>query len=138
MVEAVARGSISVISSMHTPQDEESKRLPFTQAASGAVALETLLPATLRLYHSNELSLPALFRTLSLNPAIRLGLNCGRLAAGAPADLILFDPDTPFVLDRFKLMSKTKNTPFDNQLLQGRVLLTYVDGQEVFRSGDAD
>ena len=130
--EALASGLIDIISSMHTPQDEESKRLPYEEAASGAVALETLLPAALRLVHAGHLDLPALFRALSLNPANRLGLSCGRLSAGAPADLVLFDPDKPVVLDRFKLRSKSKNTPFDGARLQGRVLGTWVAGQRVF------
>ncbi|MDT2075711.1 MAG: dihydroorotase [Planktomarina sp.] len=133
VVSALASGLIDIISSMHTPQDEESKRLPYEQAASGAVALETLLPAALRLYHSNQLTLPQLFRALSLNPAKRLGLHGGRLVEGAPADLILFDPDAPFVLDRFKLHSKSKNTPFDGQRMQGRVLATFVDGHKVYQ-----
>ena len=133
VVSALASGLIDIISSMHTPQDEESKRLPYEQAASGAVALETLLPAALRLYHSNQLTLPQLFRALSLNPAKRLGLHGGRLVEGAPADLILFDPDAPFVLDRFKLHSKSKNTPFDGQRMQGRILATFVDGQKVYQ-----
>ncbi|MEX0283245.1 MAG: dihydroorotase [Paracoccaceae bacterium] len=132
-VDAVRSGLIDIISSMHTPQDEESKRLPFEEAASGAVALETLLPAAMRLYHADLLDLPTLFRALSLNPARRLGLPGGRLSAGAPADLILFDPDAPFVLDRFQLRSKSKNTPFDGQRLQGKVLATYVAGQQVYR-----
>ncbi len=136
-VEAVASGLIDVISSMHTPQDEESKRLPFEEAASGAVALETVLPAALRLYHAGQLDLPTLFRALSTNPAARLGLKAGRLAPGAPADLILFDPDAPFVLDRFTLRSKSKNTPFDGARLQGRVLGTWVDGRRVFGGEDA-
>lgn len=131
-VQAVADGLIDVVSSMHTPQDEESKRLPFEEAASGAVALETLLPAILRLYHSEELTLPQIFRAVSLNPAKRLGLDSGRLEVGAPADLVLFDPDAPFVLDRFALRSKSKNTPFDGARLQGRVLGTWVDGARVF------
>ena len=118
---------------MHTPQDEESKRLPFEEAASGAVALETLLPAALRLVHADQLTLPELFRALSLNPAKRLGLESGRLAAGASADLVLFDPDVPFVLDRTTLLSKSKNTPFDGQRMQGRVLATYVAGQNVYQ-----
>ena len=133
VIEALRTGLIDIISSMHTPQDEESKRLPFEEAASGAVALETLLPAALRLYHSEQLDLPTLFRAMSLNPARRLGLPGGRLAAGAPADLVLFDPDVPFVLDRFALRSKSKNTPFDGQRMQGRVLATYVAGQEIYR-----
>jgi dihydroorotase len=133
MVEAVASGLIDTISSMHTPQDEESKRLPFEEAASGAVGLETMLPAALRLFHGGHLDLPHLFRALSLNPAKRLGLECGHLGKGAPADLVLFDPHTPFILDRTTLHSKSKNTPFDGQRLQGRVLACYVGGREVFR-----
>ncbi len=132
MVEAVADGLIDVISSMHTPQDEESKRLPFEEAASGAVGLETLLPASLRLVHAGALDLPRLFAALSLNPARRLGLPGGRLAAGAPADLVLFDPDAPFLLDRSTLHSKSKNTPFDGARLQGRVRATWVGGAQVF------
>ena len=132
IVEAVRTGLIDTISSMHTPQDEESKRLPFEEAASGAVALETLLPAALRLYHSGDLDLPTLFRALSLNPAKRLGLESGRMAVGAPADLVLFDAGKPFVMDRFTLRSKSKNTPFDGARMQGRVLATYVAGTPVY------
>lgn len=132
MVEAVASGLIDVISSMHTPQDEESKRRPFEEAASGAVALETLLPAALRLFHAGQITLPHLFRAMSLNPAKRLGLPGGRLGVGAPADLVLFNPNTPFLLDRFKLRSKSKNTPFDGARMQGKVLKTWVSGAEVF------
>ncbi len=136
MVEAVASGLIDIISSMHTPQDEESKRLPFEEAASGAVALETFLPAAMRLYHAGAMDLPTLFRAMSLNPAKRLGLPQGRMAEGAPADLVLFDPDAPFLLDRFTLRSKSKNTPFDGQRMEGRVLATFVGGQQVFRAGE--
>ena len=131
VVEAVASGLIDIISSMHTPQDEESKRLPYEEAASGAVALETLLPAALRLYHAGHLDLPTLFRAMSLNPSRRLGLETGRLAVGAPADLVLFDPDAPFLLNRAKLHSKSKNTPFDGARLQGRVIGTWVAGKNV-------
>lgn len=132
MVEAVASGLIDVISSMHTPQDEESKRLPFEEAASGAVALETLLPAALRLVHAGAMPLPALWRALSTNPARRFGLPGGTLADGTPADLVLFDPDAPSVLDRFALRSKSKNTPFDGARMQGRVIGTWVGGRRVF------
>ena len=133
-VEAVAKGVISVISSMHTPQDEESKRLPFESAASGAVALETLLPAALRLYHNDGLGLPTLFRSLSLNPAKILGLDAGSLSKGTKADLILFDPNAPYTLDRYQLKSKSQNTPFDGQVLQGRVLRTFLEGREIFKA----
>jgi dihydroorotase len=137
MVEAVRDGLIDVICSMHTPQDEESKRLPYEAAASGAVGLETLLPAALRLYHAEQLTLPELFRAMSLNPARRLGLPGGRLAKGAPADLVLFDPYAPFVLDRFTLRSKSKNTPFDGQRMQGRIEQTFVGGEMVYDRGAA-
>ncbi len=137
LVAAVAEGLVEVIGSMHTPQDEESKRLPFEAAAAGAVGLQTLLPAAMRLYHSGDLSLAQLWRAMALNPARRLGLATGRLAEGAPADLVLFDPDAPFVLDRFTLESKSKNTPFDGARLQGRVRATFVGGAQVFGPEDA-
>ena len=132
IVEAVASGLIDVIGSFHTPADEESKRLPFEDAASGAVALQTLLPAAMRLIHAGHMDLPTLWRALSLNPARRLGLPQGRMAVGAPADLVLFDPDAPFLLDRFTLQSKSKNTPFDGARMEGKVLRTFVAGTEVF------
>lgn len=131
IVEALRHGLIDIISSFHTPQDEESKRLPYEEAASGAVGLETFLPAVLRLYHSGDLTLPQLFRAMSLNPAKRLGLAAGRLSTGAPADLVLFDADAPFVMDRSKLLSKSKNTPFDGARMQGKVLATFVGGRLV-------
>lgn len=136
MVEAVADGRIDIIGSFHTPQDEEAKRLPFEAAAPGAVGLETLLPAAMRLYHQGGIGLPQLWRALSLNPAGRLGLPGGRLSAGAPADLVLFDPDAPFVLDRFALRSKFRNTPFDGARMEGRVIGTWVGGRRVFGGGD--
>ena len=131
MIEAVASGLIDVVSSFHTPQDEESKRLPFEEAASGAVGLETLLPAAMRVVHSGLIDLPTMWRALSLNPANLLGLPGGRLAVGAPADLVLFDPDAPFVLDRATLRSKSKNTPFDGARMEGRVIGTWVAGKHV-------
>ena len=136
VVAAVADGTIDVISSFHTPADEESKRLPFEEAAAGAVALETFLPAAMRLYHAGHLDLPSLFRAMALNPANRLGLPQGRLTLGAPADLILFDPDAPFLMDRFKLRSKSKNTPFDGARMEGKVLGTWVGGTRVFAAED--
>ncbi|HEU0221614.1 MAG TPA: dihydroorotase [Paracoccaceae bacterium] len=135
LVQAVADGLIDLIGSFHTPQDEESKRLPFEEAAPGAVGLETLLPAALQLWHAGAVSLPRLFACLALNPARLLGLPAGRLAPGAPADLVLFDPDQPFVLNRYDLKSKAKNTPFDLTRMQGRVLGTWVGGRRVFGGG---
>ncbi|MCC6304375.1 MAG: dihydroorotase [Rhodobacteraceae bacterium] len=138
VVAALADGLIDILCSMHDPQDEESKRLPFEEAAAGAVGLETFLPAALRLWHGGALGLARLFRAMALNPARRLGLPQGRLAVGAPADLVLFDPDAPFVLDRFRLRSKAKNTPFDGARMQGKVRATWVGGRQVFAAGDAD
>ncbi len=134
VIAALADGLIDVVGSFHTPADEESKRLPFDEAAAGAVALETILPAAMRLYHGGHLSLPQLFRAMALNPANRLGLPQGRLSEGAPGDLVLFDPDAPFLMDRFRLRSKSKNTPFDGARMEGRVLATWVGGSEVFRA----
>jgi len=131
LATALADGLIDVVGSFHTPQDEEEKRLPFEEAAPGAVGLETLLPAAMQLHHAG-LSLPRLWRAISLNPARLLGLDAGRLTPGAPADLVLFDPDTPFVLDRAELRSKSKNTPYDLRRMQGRTLRTWVSGREVF------
>jgi dihydroorotase len=130
LVRAVGEGLIDVIGSFHTPQDEEEKRLPFEDAAPGAVGLQTLLPAALRLVHQG-VALPRLWACLSLNPARLLGLPQGRLAAGAPADLVLFDPDAPFVLNRHDLLSKSKNTPFDLARMEGRVLGAWVAGRRV-------
>ena len=138
VIKAVSTGLIDIICSFHTPQDEESKRLPFEDAASGAVGLETLLPAALRLVHSGDLTLPRLFRAISLNPSNRLGLPSGRLNEGAPADLILFDPDAPFILDRFGLRSKSKNTPFDSARMQGKIVGTWVAGERVYTAQSKD
>lgn len=128
---AVAEGLLDVIVSSHRPQDEESKRQPFEQADSGAVGLETLLPVALRLVHGDMVTLPRLFDMLSLTPAKLLGLDCGRLQADAPADLVLFDPNLPWVVDRARLRSKCSNTPFDGMSMQGQALRTIVAGREV-------
>ena len=132
IIDAVNSGVIDVISSFHTPQDEESKRLPFETAAAGAVGLETLLPASLQLFHNQSVSLGKLIKTMTLNPALLLGLPGGRISPGAPADLIVFDADIPFILDRENLNSKSKNTPFDGHKLQGKVRRTIVAGKTIF------
>ena len=133
IINAVNSGVIDIVSSFHTPQDEESKRLPFETAAAGAVGLETLLPASLQLFHSQSVSLGKLIRTMTLNPAILLNLPSGRITPGAPADLIIFDADIPFILDRETLKSKSKNTPYDGQKLQGKVRRTIVSGKTIFQ-----
>ena len=137
LIEAVADGLVDAIVSDHNPQDVETKRLPFAEAADGAIGVETLLAASLRLVHENRVSLARLLAVLSAGPAAILGLPGGRLAAGAPADLVLFDPDEPYVLDKRDLRSRSKNSPFDEARLQGRVIRTYVGGRLVHdeRSG---
>ena len=128
---AVRSGVIDTIVSDHDPQDVETKRLPFAEAAPGAIGLETLLSAGLRLVHADTLSLPMLIAALTSKPAAILGLPQGRLAVGAPADLIRFDPDEPFVLDSQSLHSRCRNTPFDQSRMEGRVKLTLVEGRIV-------
>jgi dihydroorotase len=136
MVEGVASGDIDVIVSAHDPRGAEGKRRPFAEAADGAVGLETLLGAALRLYHNGEVELTQLLRTLTVNPASLLGLGSGRLAEGAPADLVLIDLDTPWVVEPERLRSKSKNTPFDGARLQGRALATIVAGRPVYNYAD--
>jgi dihydroorotase len=131
LVEALATGLLDVIVSDHNPQDVEAKRAPFAEAEPGAVGLETMLSAGLRLVAAGHVSLPLLFKAMALRPAEILGLPQGRLARNAPADLIRFDPGEPYVVDPAKLNSRCKNTPFDMALLEGRVKLTLVAGRIV-------
>lgn len=135
MVRALAAGDIDVIVSSHDPQDADVKRRPFAEAADGAIGLETLLAAALRLHHADEIGLLPLLRAMTINPAKLLGLPSGRLEKGAPADLLLFDPGQPWVVDREQLRSRSKNSPFDEQKLQGRVLKTMVAGRMVYQYG---
>jgi dihydroorotase len=132
LVEAVSAGLIDVIMSDHNPQDVETKRLPFAEAAPGAIGLETMLTAGLRLVHSGEIDLAKLLRAMSTRPAELLGLPGGTLKSGAPADVIVFDMDLPWVLDPNELKSKCKNTPFDEARLTGRVVRTIVSGRTVY------
>ena len=129
LVEAVASGLVRIVTSAHTPAPAEDKRLPFAEAAPGAVGLETLLPALLSLHHDGGCPLIDLIRTVTLAPAELMGLPTGRLARGAPADLVLCDISAPVVIDPATLVSKSKNSPFDGRRLQGRVLMTVVDGR---------
>ncbi|MEN5083494.1 dihydroorotase [Bosea sp. TWI1241] len=134
MVAAVAEGLIDVIVSDHDPQDVETKRQPFADAANGALGIETLLPAALRLFHAGQVGLPALLSALSARPARLLGLDAGRLERGQPADLMLLDPDAPFVVDKMTLKSRAKNSPFDQARLQGIVQATWVGGGLAYRA----
>jgi dihydroorotase len=132
LVGAVGSGLIDVIMSDHNPQDVETKRLPFAEAAPGAIGIETMLAAGLRLVHRGELSLITLLKAMSTRPAEILGLPGGSLRSGAPADVIVIDPDVPWVLDPTELKSKCKNTPFDEAKMQGRVVRTVVAGRTVY------
>ena len=132
LVAAVASGLIDVIMSDHNPQDVEVKRLPFAEAASGAIGLQTMLPAALRLIHNGEMDFKTLIRAMSTRPAELLGLPGGTLRAGSPADVIVIDADTPWVLDPADLKSQCKNTPFDEARFSGRVVRTIVGGRTVY------
>ncbi|WP_296576888.1 dihydroorotase [Phreatobacter sp.] len=136
LADAVADGTIDVIVSDHDPQDVETKRLPFAEAMPGAVGVETMLPAALRLVHAGLVPLAALLKALSTAPAALLRLPGGTLSRGTPADLIVLDLDTPWVLDRDDLRSKCKNSPFDEARMSGRVLRTIVGGRTVHALAD--
>ena len=129
---AVADGTIDCIASDHAPHDQESKRVPFAQAGAGVIGLETLLPISLELHHRDGLTLLDLLTRLTLAPATLLGLPQGRLAKGAPADLLLFDLQRAYKLDAAKFRSKSKNSAFDGRPVEGCVLRTIVDGRTVF------
>lgn len=131
MVMGLADGHIDLIVSSHDPQDADDKRRPFAEATDGAVGLETLLPAALRL--REHVPLIKILAAMTINPARLLGLHSGRLAKGAIADLVLFDPDEPWVVNKDSLRSRSKNTPFDEAKMQGRVLRTMVAGETVYQ-----
>lgn len=132
MVEAIRNGTIDIVVSSHDPQQADTKRLPFEDAASGAVGLDTLLPAMLRLYHNELLSLPRIVEVLSTSPARIFGLDAGTLQKGAKADIAVVDLDVPWLLSLNMLHSRSKNTPFENARFQGRVIRTLVGGKTVF------
>ncbi|HIM42150.1 MAG TPA: dihydroorotase [Rhodospirillales bacterium] len=132
VVEGLADGTIDAIASDHTPRDEESKRLPFAQAAPGGIGLNTLLAVSLELYHNGHLSLLEVLKLVTSAPAGLMGLPAGSLKEGAPADLVLFDPDEGWKVDADKLVGKAQNSPFDGRPVQGRVLRTVIDGRPVF------
>ena len=133
VIEGLRDGTIDAIASDHAPWDQDSKRLPFSSAAYGIVGLETLLALSLELYHSRHLSLLELIARLTWNPARILRLPVGRLTPGAPADLVLFDPEQPWKICTDEFRSKSKNAPFDGRTVRGRVKRTIVDGRTIFR-----
>jgi dihydroorotase len=137
VIAGIADGTVDAIVSSHDPQDVDTKRHPFAEAADGAVGLETLLAAALRLVHNGDIDMLRAFRALSTRPAEILGLEVGRLAPGAPADLIVVDPGAPWVCDGDKLRSRSKNTPYEGARFQGRVLRTLVAGRTVYEYGSA-
>ncbi len=132
MADGIASGQIDVIVSSHDPQAADTKRQTFAQAAFGAVGLETLLPAALQLHHNGDASLLDILAGMTIAPARILGLGSGRLARGAPADLVVFDPHEPFRVDAEQLHSRARNTPFEGRTFEGRVHRTYVNGKCVF------
>jgi dihydroorotase len=132
MIEGLKSGVIDVIHSAHDPQDTEVKRQPFAEASEGAIGLETLLAAALRLVHSGDVPLMTVLRALTQRPAEILGLNAGRLAVGATADLIVFDPDFPWIVAEKDIVSRSRNTAFESARLQGAVMHTFVAGRAVF------
>lgn len=138
LADALVAGEIDIVVSAHTPAPPEDKRLPYDEAMPGSVGLETLLPALLTLHHERRAPLANLLRSVTFAPAQALGLSAGRLAPGSPADLVLCDIDTPILVDAARLISKSKNSAFDGRRLQGRVLMTFVDGRLVYEPGFAE
>ncbi|HLJ64287.1 MAG TPA: amidohydrolase family protein, partial [Stellaceae bacterium] len=132
IVAGLKDGTIDAISSDHAPYDQDSKRLPFAQAASGILGLETVLPLSLELYHGGHVPLLAVLRALTRAPAHILRLSAGNLAPGAPADLVLFDLDHPWRIEVDRFRSKSKNAPYDRRPVQGKVRRTCLGGRFVF------
>ncbi|MBI1384403.1 MAG: amidohydrolase family protein [Rhizobiales bacterium] len=131
LVAGVASGDIDVIVSAHLPQDVDGKRRPFAEAATGAIGVETLLPAALRLADERKIDRLAVLRALTCNPADLLGIEAGRLAVGAPADVVVVDPEVAWVVELERLHSRSKNSPFEAAPLKGRVMRTFVAGRQV-------
>ena len=132
LIQGIKDGLIDVIVSDHKPEDEESKRLPFAQAAEGSIGIETLLSLALELYHNESLPLNKIIETITYNPAKILKINKGTLKKGSDADLCIFDLNQPWKVDVSKLKSKSKNAAIENRKLQGKVLMTYLKGESVF------
>ena len=134
LIDAVKNGLIDVIVSDHKPEDEESKRLPFQQAATGASGIETLLSLTLELYHNQSCELKTLIKALTCNPAKILNINAGNLSIGSDADIAVVDLDKPWVVEKEKIKSKSKNTAIEKRKMQGKVEKTFINGNLVFEA----
>ena len=134
MIEGLRTGIIDVIHSDHDPQDSEVKRQPFAEASDGAIGLETLLAAALRLVHSGDVELMTVLRAMTQRPAEILGLPSGRLSVGAPADFILINLDYPWQVSEANMRSRSRNSSFEGARLAGKVVETYVAGRKVFGS----
>ena len=134
LVSGIKSGLIDVIVSDHTPEDEEGKRLPFAQAATGAIGIETLLPLALEMHHNESLDLTKIIETLTINPAKILKINKGTIKKGSDADICVFDLDKPWVVKGDDLKSKSKNTAIEGRKLQGKVFMTFLNGDLVFKS----
>ena len=133
LIKAINKDLIDVIVSDHKPEDEESKRLTFSQAATGASGIETLLPLALELFHNDSIKLFKLIKLLTSNPAKILKINKGNLSVGNDADLCIVDIYKPWIVKKEKIVSKSKNTSIDDKKLQGQVLSTFVKGEELFK-----
>ena len=136
VVEALKDGTIDVIASDHSPHDQESKRIPFSQAEPGMVGVETLLPLSLELFHDKHLPLLDVLCKLTVAPAELLGLPLGTLGIGKSADLVVFDLERPFRIDVKNGTGKSKNAPYDGRPAQGQVRMTVVDGRIVYQASD--
>lgn len=132
MVESLRDGTIDIIVSAHDPQDVDTKRLPFADAAAGAIGLETLLGAALRLYHNGDVPLLRIIEALSTAPARIFGLDAGSLRPGSVADMTIVDLDEPWIVREEDLTSRSKNSCFEGARFQGRVVQTFVAGKSVF------
>ena len=132
-MEALNKNLIDVIVSDHKPEDEESKRLTFAQAATGASGVETLLPLALELYHNESVKLFKIIETLTSNPAKILNIDKGNLSIDNDADFCVVDINKPWIVKKEKLISKSKNTSIENKKLQGKVLNTYIKGEELYK-----
>jgi len=132
LVQGIKENLIDVIVSDHIPEDEESKRLPFAQAATGAIGIETLLPLALEMYHNESLPLTKIIETITINPSKILKINKGSLKKGTDGDICIFDLEAPWKLEAEKLKSKSKNTAIEDRKLQGKVIMTFLNGELVF------